>query len=200
LTLNRIRLLDPHLISSSRSVIFKNASDANAENPFYEANRLDHAHMELTQAWEFVSDTVMGGKSSGQIEKVYMDGRFATRLTGDVSLENNGGFVQMAFDIESGGKPFDASDWKAVEVDVLGNGEKYDLRLRTADLSRPWESYRASFMSPNQWTTVHIPFVDFKAHKTDIPFDVKRIRRMGILAIGRVFSADLAVSAVRLAA
>jgi hypothetical protein len=156
--------------------------------------------MELTQAWEFVSDAVMGGKSSGQIEKLYVAGRFATRLTGDISLENNGGFVQMAFDIKSHGKPFDASEWKAVEVDVLGNGEKYDFRLRTTDLSRPWQSYRASFVAPNQWTTVHIPFVDFKAHKTDIPFDVKRIRRIGILAIGRVFSADIAVSAVRLAA
>lgn len=156
--------------------------------------------MELTQPWEFVSDAVMGGNSSGQIETLYVDGRFATRLTGDVSLENNGGFVQMAFDINGGGEPFDASDWNAVEVDVFGTGEEYDFRLRTADLDRPWQSYRASFVAPHRWTTVHIPFVEFKAHKTDIPLDLKRMRRMGILAIGRVFSADIAVSGVRLVA
>lgn len=154
--------------------------------------------MELTQPWEFVCDTVMGGNSSGQIEKLSVDGRLATRLTGDVSLENNGGFVQMAFDIHPDGTPFDASDWNAVEVDVLGNREEYDFRLRTSGLTRPWQSYRASFVAPNHWTTVHIPFVDFKTHKTDIPLDVKRIRRMGVLAIGRVFSANVAVSAVRL--
>lgn len=156
--------------------------------------------MELTQPWEFVSDTVMGGNSSGRIEKLSVDGRVATRLTGDVSLENNGGFVQMAFDIHADGRPFDASDWNAVEVDVFGNDEEYDFRLRTANLTRPWQSYRASFAAPRQWTTILIPFVDFKAHKTDIPLDVTRVRRMGILAIGRVFSADIAVSAVRLAA
>ena len=156
--------------------------------------------MELTPSWEFVSDTVMGGNSSGQIETLQVDGKFATRLTGDVSLENNGGFVQMAFDIESDGKPFDASDWSAIEIDVFGHGEEYDFRLSTSDLARPWQSYRASFVAPHHWTTVRIPFGDFKAHKTDIPLDVKRIRRMGVLAIGRVFSADIAVSAVRLVA
>ena len=156
--------------------------------------------MELTQPWEFVSDKVMGGNSSGQLEKLYVDGRFATRLTGDLSLANNGGFVQMAFDINADGTPFDASDWAAVEVDVLGHGEEYDFRLRTSDLTRPWQSYRASFVAPNSWTTVHIPFEDFKAHKTDIPLNTKRIRRMGVLAIGRVFSVDIAVSAVRLVA
>lgn len=156
--------------------------------------------MELTQPWEFVADTVMGGNSAGRLETLHVEGRLATRLTGEVSLENNGGFVQMAFDIKSDGMSFDASNWSAVEVDVFGNDEEYDFRLRTADLARPWQSYRASFSAPNRWTTIHIPFVDFKAHKTDIPFDVKRIRRMGILAIGRVFSADIAVSAVRLVA
>lgn len=161
---------------------------------------MGHARMELTQPWEFVSDTVMGGNSSGQIEKLSVDGRFATRLTGDVSLENNGGFVQMAFDINTDGTAFDTSDWSAVEVDVLGNGEEYDFRLRTSDLDRPWQSYRTSFVAPHHWTTIRIPFGDFKPHKTDIPLDVTRIRRMGVLAIGRVFSADIALSAVRLVA
>ena len=153
--------------------------------------------MELETPWEFVSDTVMGGVSSGRIVKETISGREATRLTGDVSLDNNGGFVQMAFDINDGGSSFDASGWSAIEVDVIGNNETYDLRLRTTELTRPWQSFRASFFAPSDWAAIRIPLDDFEPHKTDATFDPHLIRRIGILAIGRVFSADVAVSRVR---
>ncbi|MDA0306808.1 MAG: CIA30 family protein [Proteobacteria bacterium] len=142
--------------------------------------------MELKPSWEFVADTVMGGVSSGQISTEEIAGRVATRLTGDISLENNGGFVQMAFDINEDGSAFDASRFNAIELDVIGNGETYDLRLRTTDLTRSWQSYRASFEAPSTWTSVAIPLTDFIPHKTDIQFDQRRLRRVGILAIGRV--------------
>jgi hypothetical protein len=153
--------------------------------------------MELDTPWEFVSDTVMGGVSSGCILKETISGRKATRLTGNVSLENNGGFVQMAFDLNDDGSAFNASSFNAIELDVFGNDEIYDLRLRTTDLTRPWQSYRASFEAPPTWTSVAIPLTDFIPHKTDIQFDQCRLRRIGILAIGRVFKADVAVSSVR---
>ena len=154
--------------------------------------------IELTPSWEFVADTVMGGVSSGQISTEKIAGRVATRLTGDVSLENNGGFVQMAFDINEDGSAFDASRFNAIELDVIGNSETYDLRLRTPDLTRPWQSYRASFMASPNWTTVSIPFSDFAPHKTEVPFDPRGLRRIGVLGIGRVFSAHVAVSSVHL--
>jgi hypothetical protein len=72
--------------------------------------------MELDTPWEFVSDTVMGGVSSGRILKETISGRKATRLTGNVSLENNGGFVQMAFDLNDDGSAFDASSFNAIEL------------------------------------------------------------------------------------
>ena len=154
--------------------------------------------IELTPSWEFVADTVMGGVSSGQISTEEVSGRVATRLTGDVSLENNGGFVQMAFDINEDGSAFDASGFGAIELDVIGNGETYDLRLRTTDLTRPWQSYRAAFTASPTWTSVTIPFSDFVLHKTDAPFDPRGLKRIGILGIGRVFSANVAVSSVHL--
>ena len=52
---------------------------------------------QLTPNWEFVSDTVMGGVSSGGVAEEIVGGRNATVLRGKVSLENNGGFIQMAF-------------------------------------------------------------------------------------------------------
>ena len=151
---------------------------------------------QLAPDWEFVADTVMGGVSAGTLSSALVDGRTAARLTGHVSLENNGGFVQMAFNIHADGSAFDASTYEGIEVDVLGNGETYDLRLRTMDLARPWQSYRASFVAPEKWTSVRIPFRDVVRHKTDVPFDPSKLRRIGILAIGRVFEADVAVARV----
>lgn len=154
--------------------------------------------MELTPAWEYVSDTVMGGVSTGAIKTERVDERVATRLTGRVSLKNNGGFLQMAFDLQQNARPFDASIWSGIEIDVLGNDEAYDLRLRTDQLTRPWQSYRTSLMAFQKWTTFRHFFVDFESHRTETSFDPSRLRRIGILAIGREFDADISVSAVRL--
>ena len=153
--------------------------------------------LELAPDWEFVADRVMGGVSRGQITPERLDGRSAMRLTGKVSLENNGGFIQMAFDLNRGAA-FDASGWTGIELDVRGNGETYEVRLRTDALTRPWQSFRAAFTAPRDWETVQLPFERFEAHKTEAVFDPARLRRVGVLAIGRVFDADVAVAAVRL--
>lgn len=154
--------------------------------------------LKLVTNWEFVADTVMGGISSGQIANQVVDGRGATRLTGEVSLENNGGFIQMASDLKRDGLSLDASDWVGMEIDVCGNSEIYDLRIRTDDLERPWQSFRAPVRASAQWTTVRLPFPVFEPHRTDKVFDPAKLRRVGIVAVGRVFQADIAVSDVRL--
>lgn len=154
--------------------------------------------LELITDWKFVSDTVMGGVSHGSISHENIAGLQATRLTGEVSLENNGGFVQMAFDISKNGRDFDASRFNAIELNVIGNDETYDLRLRTSDLNRPWQSFRVAFFAPSKWTTVSFRFADFIRHKTDTLFNPKHLRRIGVLGIGRVLTADIAVSRIRL--
>ena len=63
--------------------------------------------IEITAEWEYVADRVMGGVSAGQMTQEMVQGRMATRLCGDVSLENNGGFVQIASDLPD----MDASGW-----------------------------------------------------------------------------------------
>lgn len=153
--------------------------------------------MDLKPQWEYVADTVMGGVSSGQIAAGDVAGRDAMRLTGTVSLENNGGFIQMAFDL-AGGDSFDALDWSGVEVDLYGVGTGYEMRLRTDQLTRPWQSYRAVIEPEQEWQTVRLPWDAFEARKTDVPFDPARLRRLGILAIGADMQADIAVSGIRL--
>lgn len=163
-----------------------------------ELNHAEEAVMELAPDWEFVADTVMGGVSRGETVQTVIEGREAIRLTGEVSLDNNGGFVQIAFDLCDGGHKFDASGWAGVALDVLGNGETYDIRLRTDQIARPWQSFRADFVAPSTWTTITIPFIDLTPHRTEASFDPARLRRIGILAIGREMHADIAIAGIRL--
>lgn len=150
--------------------------------------------LDLNPKWEYVADTVMGGVSRGQIAPVRIQEHGGMQLTGSVSLDNNGGFVQMAFDLDG----VDATGWRGLEMDVVGNDEIYDVRLRTDDLTRPWQSFRAQFMATPEWKTVRLPFDGFAAHRTQAPLDLSGLRRIGVLAIGREFEANVAVSAIRL--
>ncbi|MGD7552053.1 CIA30 family protein, partial [Ralstonia pseudosolanacearum] len=44
--------------------------------------------------WDLVSDRVMGGVSRGVMIREVVRDRPALRMQGEVSLENNGGFIQ----------------------------------------------------------------------------------------------------------
>nr|WP_246423666.1 CIA30 family protein [Roseospira goensis] len=148
--------------------------------------------------WRLVTDGVMGGLSQGQVVAEPVRGRSALVLTGTVSLENNGGFIQMACDLRPDGAVVDARGFAAVELDVCGDGETYGLHLRTTDITRPWQSYRLAFVAPPAWTTVTLPLAEAVAHRTDAPFRPERLRRLGLVAIGRAFQPWLAVARIAL--
>ena len=149
------------------------------------------------QRWELISDRVMGGVSGGVLERATVDGRMALRLRGTVSLRNNGGFLQCALDLAAGGGAVDASGWAGVQMDVCGNGESYNLHLRSTDLDRPWQSFRHGFDAPPRWQRLRLPFAGFAAHRTDQPLRLTRLRRLGLVAIGREFEADLCLADIR---
>ncbi|MEM9577514.1 MAG: CIA30 family protein [Pseudomonadota bacterium] len=151
--------------------------------------------LKLEPDWTFVCDRVMGGASSGAVSHETVAGREAARMTGRVSLDNDGGFIQIAFDLARGVKP---EEWTGIELDLLGNDEAYDVRLRTTQLTRPWQSFRAEVVVPARWTRHRLPFAAFAPHRTEQTFDPASFRRIGLLAIGRVFEADLSVSYVGL--
>ncbi len=147
--------------------------------------------------WQMVSDAVMGGVSSGRMSKVMSSGRAAIRMQGHVSLENNGGFIQIALDLAPDGGTVDASGYTGLSLDVLGNCQEYGLHLRTPDLMRPWQSYRQSFVAEQEWNELRLPFAGFRPYRTDVPLDVRHLRRLGLVAIGREFEADLSVAGLR---
>jgi hypothetical protein len=156
-----------------------------------------HHVASIGTSWQFLTDGVMGGVSSGAMQREEVAGRNALVLRGHVSLENNGGFIQLALDLAQGGGILDASDWRGIEVDVFGAEETYGLHLRTSDLARPWQSYRQSFETMPRWQTLQFHFTGFSPYRTDAAFDPRKPRRMGLIAIGRAFTAGLAVGGVR---
>lgn len=147
--------------------------------------------------WVLISDRVMGGVSSGSMSREAVAGRSAIRMRGGVSLDNNGGFLQIALDLGDAGGPVDASAWTGIQLDVLGNDQTYNLHLRTTDIARPWESYRQSFVARPSWQTLRLPFDRFVPHRTERPLRISRLRRIGLIAIGREFEADLAIADIR---
>jgi hypothetical protein len=148
-------------------------------------------------SWQLFTDRVMGGVSQGILIRDIVAGRPGMRMRGVVSLENNGGFVQMSLDLKASPGAFDASAWRGVELDVIGDAEVYNLHLRTVDLTKPWQSYRHTFKTEEQWRTIQLHFDNFLPHRTDIRLDRRRLRRIGIAAIGRAFTADITVGGVR---
>lgn len=152
----------------------------------------------LGTAWRLISDRVMGGVSSGQLALDHVDGRDCLRLRGDVRLDNRGGFLQAALDLKGSAAAFDAVAYQGVLLDVYGTGETYNVHLRSADVWLPWQAYRASFRAAPGWHSVQLPFEAFEPYRIGSPLDVTKLERLGIVAIGRAFTADLCVARVAL--
>ena len=91
----------------------------------------------------------------------------------------------------------DVHPWTGIVLDVCGNGERYNLHLRTADVVRPWQLPQTSSSATPDWRTIQLPFATFEPHRIDAPLDLARLRRLGVVAIGRAFTADVAIGGLR---
>ena len=77
------------------------------------------------EKWEFISDQVMGGVSDGKVEYFKEDDKSYARMTGIVSLENNGGFIQIRKKID-----FSLSkEIKSIKIQVRGNNQEYFIHI-----------------------------------------------------------------------
>jgi adhesin HecA-like repeat protein len=152
----------------------------------------------LGTEWRAVSDRVMGGVSKALITIDRIDGRNGLRLRGHIRIDNDGGFGQAAVDLAPPGQTLDASSYDGIRFLALGNDERYAIHLRTLDCVRPWQSYRAQFAAAPKWQLVTLPFTSFVPHRLMTPLDTGSMRRLGLVAIGRRFEADVMISDIGL--
>ncbi|NNF35222.1 MAG: CIA30 family protein [Saprospiraceae bacterium] len=131
------------------------------------------------QIWRVVNDSVMGGVSTSSVN--YEDGNLI--FTGNVSLDNNGGFAS----IRTLPVQMNLEDYTHVSLRVKGDGNKYSFRLWT---SSRWDgaSYVINFdTKENEWIEVDLPIGDFYPQfrgyqLRDYPrLDPSKIRQLGIL-------------------
>ena len=115
------------------------------------------------------------------------------RLRGEVSTENNGGFIQIRRDM-----PPLPSEAQMLTLRVRGNGASYFANLRTTDAKRPWHSYRAVFQTTDEWRDITLPLADFvpAGRGFDVPLNTHNIRAIGIIAYGRDYAADVSVAQI----
>jgi NADH dehydrogenase [ubiquinone] 1 alpha subcomplex assembly factor 1 len=105
--------------------------------------------------WQVINDGVMGGISRSQIRQT----ETGTGLfSGDLSLENNGGFASVRAQVGR----HDLSAFAGLELRVRGDGRTYHLRLRTDDRF-DGIAYRAYFeSSAEEWVTIQVLFGQFR--------------------------------------
>ncbi|MGB5419194.1 CIA30 family protein [Algibacter sp.] len=99
--------------------------------------------------WRIVDDVVMGGRSNGDFKINDAGNGF---FSGDVSLENNGGFSMVQYDFETK----KTSNFSKVCIKLKGDGKKYQFRIKSSVSDK--HSFISTFQTTGEWETIEIPF------------------------------------------
>ena len=146
--------------------------------------------------WDAVSDQVMGGLSEIKFSKLSDDDMSFYRLEGEVSTKNNGGFIQFRSRVDAG-----SNDYEGIRIKTRGNGETYEIHLRTPATFLPWQYYKATFTANDTWETIDIPLASFKkVGPAYVPSKVKssKINWIAIVAYGKDFYAEVDLAKIEL--
>ena len=141
--------------------------------------------------WEFLADTVMGGVSSGHVEFLTEETGSFARLTGTVSTENRGGFIQFRRKLDA--PPPDET--KGIRLVVRGNDQRYFVHVRTKGTLLPWQYYQSGFDTSGNWTEILLPLTAFKASGRLLRPEpaAKSLTSIGVVAYGRDHEAEIDV-------
>lgn len=141
--------------------------------------------------WQFFTDRVMGGVSSGELTFEEDRGGVHARMTGEVSTANNGGFIQMRSEA-LGAPPPDAT---GVRLVMRGSNGPYFVHIRTSNTRLPWQFYQAGFNVTPAWSEVRLPFDVFKARGGLLRVGLKpqSVTSVAIAAYGRDHGVEIEI-------
>ena len=152
---------------------------------------IDDFESQQDARWRFFADTVMGGVSTGQVSFLSESGIQYAQMTGSVSTENNGGFIQMRTDLSSA----PPEEIAGVRLIVRGNNQQYFVHLRTRGTVLPWQYYQSGFRATRDWTEVRLPLASFQASGRmlrKIPL-AQSLKSVAVVAFGRDHDAEVDV-------
>lgn len=114
--------------------------------------------------WYVVDDGVMGGLSEGFIS--FSAGKNLL-YTGQVRLENNGGFSSIRHDFDTK----QVKQYQYVVLTLKGDGKEYQFRIKEDRQQR--YSYIKSFTTSGEWQTIKLPldefYPGFRGNQLNIP-------------------------------
>jgi hypothetical protein len=150
--------------------------------------------------WQGFTDRVMGGVSTMNAGIAAGEDRTVLRMTGEVSLENNGGFVQVRLPLERDGALLDASAFEGVAITIRGTGPAFAIHLRTPRNNLPWSYYAAELPVDPEWRRVEIPFSRFQAEGMVFRsrLDPSRLRSIAVVAGKKAGPVDAEIHRIEL--
>jgi hypothetical protein len=147
------------------------------------------------EKWSFFTDGVMGGLSEGKTNINKIKGSQCYQMTGNVTTENNGGFIQIRTILNP---VINTKKHSGIYIKVFGNNKKYSLHLRTKLTIAPWQYYSHSFLVKNEWLIVKAPFEKFKKSNFYQPKKLlnQNIKSIGLVAAFDNFYADICLAEI----
>ena len=144
--------------------------------------------------WRYIADDVMGGISQGQVDFETINGSNIAILRGNVSTENNGGFIQIRREL----KNINLNEAQSVKIVAKGNSQKYFVFLRTTGTILPWQYYSSQFEVTDQFSEFVLPISEFKKSGVLMPNKVnsKNITSIAIVAFGRDHRAEIYIKKI----
>ena len=144
-----------------------------------------------TGRWVYLADTVMGGVSEGSANIIDTPEGKAIKLSGKVSTQNNGGFIQVRVSMPKGA----ATEFTGIKLKVKGNGDEYFVHIRNSSSKLPWQYYAHNFKAKNEWQEIKLPFSEFSRSSRFIKkkMKIETIRSIGLVAYGKDYDADVSI-------
>ncbi|MBB1377669.1 CIA30 family protein [Pseudoalteromonas sp. SR43-2] len=140
------------------------------------------AQANANQRWYVINDSVMGGVSNSQVTQT----QESLLFTGNVSLDNNGGFASIRTELNT-----QSQNTKAIVLRVKGDGQTYQLRLRTTNYL-DGAAYTHSFKTvKNEWVDINFAPSDFtltyrgRVLEQQPIIDFDDIKQLGFMIAGK---------------
>jgi monofunctional biosynthetic peptidoglycan transglycosylase len=136
---------------------------------------LDFSSPDVVRTFRVINDGIMGGLSRSILDPA----SGCLSFTGEVSLENNGGFASFRGPVRF---PADA---KALLLTVRGDGRRYKLTIKLDD-DAGTAQYQAAFVASQEWKTLRFLPADFQASfrgraVAALPVQFADVRYVGLL-------------------
>ncbi len=124
----------------------------------------DFSENDKYDGWSITDDVVMGGRSNGRL-KISDNGNAI--FTGEVSLENNGGFSSLKYQLS----PINVSQYQTIILYLKGDGKDYQFRVKSHYTDR--HAYVKKLNTTGEWQAIEIELKDmvptFRGIKLNMP-------------------------------